>query len=100
VAGAVTDGQGKTTGGKSVEQCKNKIDNLKKRYKVECQRLASSGAGAVSHWPWFKKMEQIVGNSASPASSKPLAVAEDEKPRQQQQQHGSKRWPVFTFLLD
>ena len=99
VAGAVTDGQGKPTGGKSVEQCKNKIDNLKKRYKVECQRLASSGAGAISHWPWFKKMEQIVGNSASPATSKALVVVEDEKPRQQQQ-HGSKRWPIFTFLLD
>ena len=99
VAAAVTDGQGKTTGGKSIEQCKNKIDNLKKRYKVECQRLASSGAGAISHWPWFKKMEQIVGNSASPATSKALVVVEDEKPRQQQQ-HGSKRWPIFTFLLD
>jgi hypothetical protein len=98
VAGAVTDGQGKTTGGKSVEQCKNKIDNLKKRYKVECQRIASSSSGAVSHWPWFKKMEQIVGNSASPASSKPLAAVEDEKPRQQQ--HSSKRWPIFTSLLD
>ncbi|RCV33497.1 hypothetical protein SETIT_7G087200v2 [Setaria italica] len=97
VAGAVTDGQGKTTGGKSVEQCKNKIDNLKKRYKVECQRLASSSGGAVSHWPWFKKMEQIVGNSASPASSKPLATAEDEKPsQQQQQQHGSKRYPLSS----
>ncbi|CAN6241882.1 unnamed protein product [Urochloa humidicola] len=95
VAGAVTDGQGKTTGGKSVEQCKNKIDNLKKRYKVECQRLTSSGGGAVSHWPWFKKMEQIVGNSASPASSKPLAATEDEKPRQQQLQ-SSKRYPLSS----
>ena len=99
VAAAVTDGQGKTTGGKSIEQCKNKIDNLKKRYKVECQRLASSGTGAVSHWAWFKKMEQIVGNSASPASSKAPVVVEDEKPRQQQQ-HASKRWPILTFLLD
>jgi hypothetical protein len=100
VASVVTDGKGKTTGGKSVEQCKNKIDNLKKRYKVECQRLTSSGGGAVSHWPWFKKMEQIVGDSMSPASSKPLAAAEDVKPRQQQQQHGSKRWFIFTSLLD
>ncbi|KAF8667338.1 hypothetical protein HU200_053013 [Digitaria exilis] len=95
VAGAVTDGQGKAAGGKSVEQCKNKIDNLKKRFKVECQRLASSGSGAVSHWPWFKKMEQIVGNSASPASSKALVAGEDEKPRQLQH-HGSKRHPAST----
>ncbi|XP_039772735.1 uncharacterized protein LOC120694365 isoform X3 [Panicum virgatum] len=95
VAAAVTDGQGKTTGGKSIEQCKNKIDNLKKRYKVECQRLASSGTGAVSHWAWFKKMEQIVGTSASPASSKAPVVVEDEKPRQQQQ-HASKRCPLSS----
>lgn len=89
VAAAVTDGQGKASGVKSVEQCKNKIDNLKKRYKVECQRLA--GSGAASHWPWFKKMEQIVGNSGSPASSKPLVTSDDDKTRQLQQ-HTSKRW--------
>ncbi|KAG8081852.1 hypothetical protein GUJ93_ZPchr0014g46997 [Zizania palustris] len=92
VAAAVTDGQGKASGGKSVEQCKNKIDNLKKRYKVECQRLANSGACVGSHWPWFKKMEQIAGNSSSPASSKPLTVSDDDKSRQQQP-HGSKRHP-------
>uniref|UniRef100_A0A7N0V3R4 UMP kinase n=1 Tax=Kalanchoe fedtschenkoi TaxID=63787 RepID=A0A7N0V3R4_KALFE len=49
---------------KSVEQCKNKIDNLKKRFKVEVQRI-SSGGTAVSSWHWFKKMEEIVGNSPS-----------------------------------
>jgi hypothetical protein len=98
VAAAVTDRQGKTSGVKSVEQCKNKIDNLKKRYKVECQRLAGSGSGAASHWPWFKKMEQIVGNSASPASSKPLVTSDDDNTRQQQQNR-SKRWPVFTSPL-
>ncbi|KAG8064415.1 hypothetical protein GUJ93_ZPchr0004g40168 [Zizania palustris] len=92
VAAAVTDGHGKAGLGKSVEQCKNKIDNLKKRYKVEGQRLAASGASALSHWPWFKKMEQIVGTFSSPASSKPLVVSDDEKSRQQQH-HGSKRYP-------
>uniref|UniRef100_A0A0D9ZKD4 UMP kinase n=1 Tax=Oryza glumipatula TaxID=40148 RepID=A0A0D9ZKD4_9ORYZ len=91
VAAAVTDGQGKSSGGKSVEQCKNKIDNLKKRYKVECQRLAGSGASAVSHWPWFKKMEQIVGNSSSPASSKALVASDDDNKPRQPQQHSSKR---------
>ncbi|XP_057534436.1 uridylate kinase PUMPKIN, chloroplastic isoform X2 [Amaranthus tricolor] len=52
---------------KSVEQCKNKVDNLKKRYKLERHRMSSAGV-SVSHWPWFKKMEAIVGNSL-PAKS-------------------------------
>ncbi|GAY64994.1 hypothetical protein CUMW_237820 [Citrus unshiu] len=45
---------------KSVEQCKNKIDNLKKRYKVEVQRMGSSGSG-TSNWLWFKQIEAIMG---------------------------------------
>ncbi|KAG5557120.1 hypothetical protein RHGRI_007401 [Rhododendron griersonianum] len=53
---------------KSVEQCKNKIDNLKKRYKVELQRVNSGGL-AASNWHWFKKIEPIVGNSGSVKSS-------------------------------
>lgn len=75
VATIVSKRSEKHKSGKSVEQCKNKVDNLKKRYKVECQRL-SSGSLAVSHWPWFKKMEQIVGSSSS--SSK--AATDDDKP--------------------
>jgi hypothetical protein len=47
---------------KSVEQCKNKVDNLKKRYKLERHRMTNCG-NSPSHWPWFKRMEQIVGNS-------------------------------------
>ncbi|KAI7751502.1 hypothetical protein M8C21_022414, partial [Ambrosia artemisiifolia] len=55
---------------KSVEQCKNKVDNLKKRYKLERNRSLINnnnnnnvGGSGVSHWPWFSKMEEIVGNS-------------------------------------
>ncbi|GMH23178.1 hypothetical protein Nepgr_025021 [Nepenthes gracilis] len=47
---------------KTVEQCKNKVDNLKKRYKLERHRMTSGGI-LSSHWPWFKKMEAIAGNS-------------------------------------
>lgn len=57
---------------KSVEQCKNKVDNLKKRYKLERHRM-SNGVVSASHWPWFKKMELIVGNSL------PIKVASDEE---------------------
>ncbi|PIA54812.1 hypothetical protein AQUCO_00901006v1, partial [Aquilegia coerulea] len=63
----------KQKGCKSVEQCKNKVDNLKKRYKVEKQRMQNYGLTA-SHWPWFKKIEQIVINSASSKS-----VSDDDK---------------------
>ncbi|CAK9177231.1 unnamed protein product [Ilex paraguariensis] len=58
---------------KSVEQCKNKVDNLKKRYKLERHRMSNGGVSA-SHWPWFKQMEQIVGNSL-PVKN----VADEEK---------------------
>ncbi|XWS59560.1 hypothetical protein CRYUN_Cryun08bG0132500 [Craigia yunnanensis] len=58
---------------KSVEQCKNKVDNLKKRYKLERHRMSDGGITA-SHWPWFKKMEEIVGNSL-PVK----AVADEDK---------------------
>ncbi|KAB2631011.1 hypothetical protein D8674_008530 [Pyrus ussuriensis x Pyrus communis] len=49
---------------KSIKQCKNKVDNLKERYKLERQRM-SSGSVSANHWPWFQKMEQIVGNSVA-----------------------------------
>ncbi|KAJ8537709.1 hypothetical protein K7X08_014249 [Anisodus acutangulus] len=49
---------------KSVEQCKNKVDNLKKKYKLERHRMSNGGI-TMSHWPWFKQLELIVGNSVS-----------------------------------
>lgn len=58
---------------KSVEQCKNKIDNLKKRYKVELQRIVSGGI-STCHWHWFNKIEAIVGNSMTVKT-----VSDDEK---------------------
>ncbi|KAK7391476.1 hypothetical protein VNO78_19892 [Psophocarpus tetragonolobus] len=60
--GVECDGGGEGKHDKSVEQCKNKIDNLKKRYKLELQRIGSGGI-ATSHWHWFKKIEVIVCNS-------------------------------------
>ncbi|PKA52460.1 uridylate kinase [Apostasia shenzhenica] len=91
VATTVSERCEKQKSGKSVEQCKNKVDNLKKRYKVECQRI-SSGNLAVSHWPWFKKMEQIVGSSSSkaaPEEDRAVAVG-DSSPAAKQM----KRYPV------
>ncbi|KAK9153800.1 hypothetical protein Sjap_001280 [Stephania japonica] len=75
VAAVVSSRCDKSKAGKSVDQCKNKVDNLKKRYKVELQRMTSSGS-PVSHWIWFKKIEQIVNSSTSTSTSK--AVSDDD----------------------
>ncbi|XP_061337700.1 uridylate kinase PUMPKIN, chloroplastic [Gastrolobium bilobum] len=76
---------------KSVEQCKNKVDNLKKRYKLERHRM-SNGCISTSHWPWFKQMEQIVGNSlpAKFADEDKAVSSSGNSPRQ------SKRYGVAT----
>ncbi|XP_030453766.1 uncharacterized protein LOC115675302 [Syzygium oleosum] len=71
VAATVSERCDKQT--KSVEQCKNKVDNLKKRYKLERHRMSNGGISA-SHWPWFKKLEEIVGNSLPVKSA-----SEDDK---------------------
>ncbi|KAI3442881.1 Uridine monophosphate kinase, partial [Psidium guajava] len=71
VAATVSERCDKQT--KSVEQCKNKVDNLKKRYKLEKHRMSNGGISA-SHWPWFKKLEEIVGNSLPVKSA-----SEDDK---------------------
>ncbi|KAI5079276.1 hypothetical protein GOP47_0004755 [Adiantum capillus-veneris] len=60
---------------KTVDQCKNKVDSLKKRYKTEKNRgmLANNGV-TLSYWPWFKKVDQIVG-----AAPKLTVLSDEEK---------------------
>ncbi|CAL9074621.1 unnamed protein product [Musa textilis] len=48
-------------------QCKNRIDTLKKKYKVEKARIA---AGAQSQWPFFSRLDALVGSSPPPAAPK------------------------------
>ncbi|KAF9674951.1 hypothetical protein SADUNF_Sadunf10G0181100 [Salix dunnii] len=69
VAEAVSE-RGGSVNKKSVEQCKNKIDNLKKRYKVELQRIS----GSASSWHWFKHIEAIMGNACNGKSSSGAAA--------------------------
>lgn len=64
---------------KSIEQCKNKIDNLKKRYKLETQRMEINGS--VSSWVWFKKMDIVFGSFGSlpvPKSGAGAGTASDD----------------------
>ncbi|KAI3757134.1 hypothetical protein L6452_04668 [Arctium lappa] len=61
---------------KSIEQCKNKIDNLKKRYKLETQRMEINGSD--SSWIWFKKMDIVFGSVMGPKSGAG-ATSDDDK---------------------
>ncbi|MCL7021461.1 hypothetical protein MKW94_018487 [Papaver nudicaule] len=95
VAAVVSERCDKQKGGKSVEQCKNKVDNLKKRYKVELNRMNNSGTN-VSHWPWFKKIEEIIGTTS--ATSKGVSD-EDKSPGSSAnmlRQQPPKRYPVIA----
>ncbi|KAL8233508.1 hypothetical protein R6Q59_019608 [Mikania micrantha] len=60
---------------KSIEQCKNKIDNLKKRYKLETQRMGSNGS---SSWIWFKKMDYLFGTATATKSDAASGDADDD----------------------
>ncbi|BBN00444.1 dCTP diphosphatase [Marchantia polymorpha subsp. ruderalis] len=47
---------------KTAEQCKWKMENLKRRYKVEKQRQAATGA-VSSLWPFFPRMDEMLISS-------------------------------------
>lgn len=49
-------------GGKSVKQCRDKMDSLKKRHKLERGKKASTGAETCS-WIWFEKMDGMFGDN-------------------------------------
>lgn len=47
-------------------QCKNRIDTVKKKYKVEKSKIA--GGGGPSKWPFFERLDQLIGPTAKIAS--------------------------------
>jgi len=56
-SGSVGEGPPKTQ-----EQCRIKVDNLKKRYKVEREKKRVSGS-TISKWPFFDTMEELIGSN-------------------------------------
>lgn len=46
-------------GPKSVRQCRDKVDSLKKRYKLEKKKAADSGCSLVS-WPLYGKIDEMM----------------------------------------
>lgn len=54
-------------------QCKNRIDTLKRKYKIEKARIQDSGGTYVCAWPFFSCLDDLVGNSHK--TSTPVAVS-------------------------
>ncbi|GER24501.1 sequence-specific DNA binding transcription factors [Striga asiatica] len=55
-------------------QCKNRIDTLKKKYKVERARISDSGGRAASSWQFYSRMELLVGSSPNKGKASPPAA--------------------------
>ncbi|XP_062095905.1 trihelix transcription factor ENAP1-like [Humulus lupulus] len=60
-------------------QCKNRIDTIKKKYKVEKARVSSSNGALSSSWTFFDRLEALIGSnqkkpSPSLSPSPPVAV--------------------------
>ncbi|KAK4394976.1 Trihelix transcription factor ASIL2 [Sesamum angolense] len=49
--------------------CKNRIDTVKKKYKIEKAKIASGGA--PSKWRFFDKLDELIGPTAKINSSTP-----------------------------
>ncbi|XP_028764920.1 trihelix transcription factor ASIL2-like isoform X2 [Neltuma alba] len=65
-------------------QCKNRIDTIKKKYKIEKNRVSSPG-GAPSTWPFFDRLDVLIGpalsaKKASPSPPVPLSLPYHKTP--------------------
>ncbi|KMT04413.1 hypothetical protein BVRB_8g180890 [Beta vulgaris subsp. vulgaris] len=58
-------------------QCKNRIDTLKKKYKIEKARVLDSNGSYKSPWPFFEPLDQLIGSTMplkKLSPSPPMAV--------------------------
>ncbi|OMO76208.1 hypothetical protein CCACVL1_15821 [Corchorus capsularis] len=52
-------------------QCKNRIDTIKKKYKIEKARVTSSNGTQASSWPFFERLDSLIGSSFSAKKPSP-----------------------------
>ncbi|CAN4075470.1 unnamed protein product [Withania somnifera] len=50
-------------------QCKNRIDTLKKKYKIEKARVSQSHGRYVPQWPFFNSLDVLIGDTFKPSPS-------------------------------
>ncbi|GAB2285449.1 hypothetical protein Dimus_019898 [Dionaea muscipula] len=65
-------------------QCKNRIDTIKKKYKIEKARDVESNGSYVSTWPFFSRLDALIGDppakKISPPPPPPLPPAPPRLP--------------------
>ncbi|KAL0321295.1 UNVERIFIED_CONTAM: Trihelix transcription factor ASIL2 [Sesamum radiatum] len=68
-------------------QCKNRIDTLKKKYKIEKAKISESNGTLTSSWPFFSRLELLIGsnlnknqNKLAPSAATPLASSQSTPP--------------------
>ncbi|PIN08783.1 Transcription factor GT-2 [Handroanthus impetiginosus] len=66
-------------------QCKNRIDTLKKKYKVEKAKIAESNGTQTSSWPFFSQLEMLVGSNFNKHQNKITPVSVSATPLQSSQ---------------
>ncbi|XP_043697998.1 trihelix transcription factor ASIL2-like [Telopea speciosissima] len=81
VADVVTSREDYTKPAKTDIQCKNRIDTLKKKYKIEKAKIAS---GVQTKWVFFDRIDELIG----PASRKNEDNDEDHKHNRHAQPSG------------
>ncbi|KAG4971386.1 hypothetical protein JHK82_037052 [Glycine max] len=62
-------------------QCKNRIDTIKKKYKIEKARVSASNGTLSSSWPFYERLDALIGpnfsakkSTSSPSPSPPVAL--------------------------
>ena len=71
VADIVSSREDYTKTPKTDIQCKNRIDTVKKKYKLEKTKIAAGGG--PSKWPFFERLDQLIGPTAKIPSSSGVA---------------------------
>ncbi|KDP40659.1 hypothetical protein JCGZ_24658 [Jatropha curcas] len=62
VADIVSSREDYSKAAKTDIQCKNRIDTVKKKYKLEKAKIAAGGG--PSKWPFFERLDQLIGPTA------------------------------------
>ncbi|CAN6483988.1 unnamed protein product [Victoria cruziana] len=80
VAEAVNERTGGGRARKTDIQCKNRMDTLKKKYKVERARVSGTNDAFMSKWPYYIRINDLIGPAATSKRGSPVRAPKSEPP--------------------